>query len=270
MLTLKIDIRETEIKEFFKDAYYVKIEKLPLGDIIFQWNGKDIWIIERKQISDFAHSIKDGRFREQKIRLLSNYNPSQILYLIEGNLDLPLNTEIQTNLPVKTLYSSIYNMLLRDNLKIYKTSGMNETLRFLKNFVWKMQTQGKTFMKQYTIEDYHNSNMKMKLSKKKDLDKPTCFMYQLCQIKGVSQNIAKTIIAKHPSWISLYKALENYNTDYEKFDYIARMRVPVNKKKVPQSTNNSKTNSKTNSKKRADTRKVGQVVALRIYQFMFT
>ena len=90
---------------------------------------------------------------------------------------------------------------------------MNETLRFLKNFVWKMQTQGKSFMKQYTIEDYHDSNMKMKLSKKKELDKPTCFLYQLCQVKGVSQKIAKVIVSKHPSWISLYKAIETQETE---------------------------------------------------------
>jgi crossover junction endonuclease MUS81 len=274
MLTIKIDTRETDIKAFFKDASYAKIERLPLGDIIFQWNGKDIWIIERKQISDLAHSIKDGRFREQKMRLLANYNPAQILYLIEGNLDLPLNAEVQTNLPVKTLYSSIYNMLLRDNLKVYKTSGMNETLRFLKNFVWKMQTQGESFMKQYTIEDYHDSNMKMKLSKKKHLDKPTCFMYQLCQIKGVSQNIAKVIVAKHPSWISLYKTLEKYSTEYDKFDYISRMPIPIIKTKqstkIKDNTQANSKNTQKTHKKRATTRKIGQVVAVRIYNFMFT
>ena len=268
MLTIKIDTRETDIKEFFKDAPYAKIERLPLGDIIFQWNGVDIWIIERKQVTDLAHSIKDGRFREQKMRLLSNYKPSQILYLIEGNLDLPLNEKIQTNMPVKTLYSSIYNMMLRDDLKVYKTTGMNETLRFLKNFVWKMQNQGKSFMKQYTMDDYHNSNMKMKLSKKKELDKPTCFMYQLCQIKGVSLNIAKAIVAKHPSWISLYKTLEAHTTEYEKFDYISRIQVPINKtSKASKASKASKTSTK---KKRSNTRKVGQVIGARIYNFMFS
>ena len=29
--------------------------------------------MRRKTVSDFAHSIKDGRYREQKIRLLHNY-----------------------------------------------------------------------------------------------------------------------------------------------------------------------------------------------------
>jgi len=273
MLTIKIDTRETEIKKFFKDAKYAKVEQLPLGDVIFQWNGKDIWIIERKQITDLAHSIKDGRFREQKIRLLSNYKPSQILYLIEGNLDLPLNMEIQTNMPVKTLYSSIYNMMLRDDLKVYKTSGMNETLRFLKNFVWKMQTQGKSFMKQYTIEDYHDSNMKMKLSKKKELDKPTCFLYQLCQVKGVSQKIAKVIIAKHPSWVSLYKTFENQETESEKLNYISNMQVPTNKKTtstINKSTKEATTKKKTKSNTRSNTRKIGKVIGARIYNFMFS
>jgi crossover junction endonuclease MUS81 len=269
MLTVKIDVRETEIKKFFKGVDYVKIEQLPLGDIIFQWNGKDMWIIERKEINDLAHSIKDGRFREQKMRLLSNYNPDQILYLIEGNLDLSSTLEVQKNMPVLTLYSSIYNMLLRDKLRIYKTSGMNETLRFLKNFVLKMQTQGKSFMKEYTIEDYHDSNMKMKLSKKKELDKPTCFMYQLCQIKGVSQNIAKAIVKKHPSWVSMYKTLGDCNNDYKKFEYIAEISVPINKtnkllKKVTQKNTASK------KRKQPTHKKIGKKVGMRIYEYMFT
>lgn len=262
MLTVKIDIRETKIKKFFEGLDYIKIEQLPLGDIIFQWNGKDIWIIERKEIKDLAHSIKDGRFREQKMRLLSNYNPDQILYLIEGNLDLPSNEKIQNNMPVKTLYSSIYNMLLRDKLRVYKTSGMNETLRFLKNFIIKMQTQGDTFMKEYTIEDYHNSNMKMKLSKKKDLDKTTCFMYQLCQIKGVSQNIAKAIINKHPSWKSLYKTLEDCTDECLKYEYISGITMPVNQSKSTKS-------SKSKSGKSPKQRRIGKKVGMRIYEYMF-
>jgi ERCC4-type nuclease len=87
-LTLKIDTRERQIKDFFRGLPYVKIQNLPLGDIIFQWDNENILIIERKTIDDLAHSIKDGRFREQKMRLISNYPTSKIMYLIEGNLDL--------------------------------------------------------------------------------------------------------------------------------------------------------------------------------------
>ena len=153
-------------------------------------------------------------------------------------------------------------MLLRDNIKVYKTINMNETLRFLKNFIWKMQTQGTDFMKQYTIDDYHEANMKMKLSKKKGIDKHTCFMYQLCQIKGVSQSIAKAITDKYKSWLELYKVLEKYSNDIQKFECIARIEVPV---KAPQKKQTEK-----QKKTKKNTRKIGNTIACRIYSYMFT
>ena len=72
----------------------------------------------------------------------------------------------------------------------------------------------------------------MKLSKKKELDKPTCFLYQLCQVKGVSQKIAKVIVSKHPSWISLYKAIETQETEKDK--------IATNQKLVQEEKGNTK------------------------------
>ena len=71
-MELIIDNRET-IKDYFQDKDYVKIKNLDIGDYIFKYDDKDILIIERKTIEDYAASIKDGRHREQKQRLLSNY-----------------------------------------------------------------------------------------------------------------------------------------------------------------------------------------------------
>ena len=273
VLTLKIDARERKIKEFFKDIPYVKVSNLPLGDIIFQWNDEIILIIERKTINDLAHSIKDGRFREQKMRLMSNYPTSKIMYLIEGNLDLSMEIEIENALPVKTIYSSLYNMILRDNLHVYKTSGISETLRFIKNLVWKMETQDLSFMTSYTKQDYHVANMKMNLGKKKDMNKQTCFMYQLCQIKGVSLPIAEAITDKYPSWKELYDALTNCVNDLQRFELIGNLELPVkskpSKSKKPKSTKPPKP-TKTNNKEERKTRKVGQTLGCRIYAYMFT
>ena len=72
-IELLIDNRETKIKEHFKNKDYVTIENLELGDIIFKYNNEIVLIIERKTLSDLAASIKDGRYNEQKKRLLSNY-----------------------------------------------------------------------------------------------------------------------------------------------------------------------------------------------------
>ena len=83
---LVIDNRENiklDIKNKINDATF---ENLELGDFLFKVNDVDVLIIERKTISDYAASIKDGRNREQKKRLLLNYPLNKILYLIEGDL----------------------------------------------------------------------------------------------------------------------------------------------------------------------------------------
>ena len=66
-----IDNRES-IKKYFieKNVKYVTFSNLDLGDYLFKYNGEVVAIIERKTIDDMANSIKDGRYREQKSRLL--------------------------------------------------------------------------------------------------------------------------------------------------------------------------------------------------------
>ena len=81
-----LDNREGKLIDYFKDKPRILIEQLELGDIIFRINDNDEvkYIIERKSVSDLYSSIKDGRYREQKVRLLANYPLSKIIYLIEN------------------------------------------------------------------------------------------------------------------------------------------------------------------------------------------
>ena len=84
-----IDVREKKIKEYFtgKSKFDdIVIQQLDLGDIIFMSGEEVMIIIERKTIQDLRSSIKDGRHREQKIRLLSNFPKHKIYYLIEGDI----------------------------------------------------------------------------------------------------------------------------------------------------------------------------------------
>ena len=61
-------------------------ENLSIGDIIIRdENGVEKTIIERKNISDLASSISDGRYKEQSLRLQSADMPNHnIIYMIEG------------------------------------------------------------------------------------------------------------------------------------------------------------------------------------------
>ena len=92
-LELVIDQREQKIKKLWTgDATY---EALDIGDFVFRCGNETILIIERKTASDLAASIRDGRNREQKARLLhSGISRDRIMYLIEGLSYHPSNTKI--------------------------------------------------------------------------------------------------------------------------------------------------------------------------------
>merc|ERR1712086_1120209 len=94
-LKIKIDYRENLIKKYFENhdelKKFTEIKNLDIGDLIIEVNNKPLILIERKTIPDLASSISDGRLREQKHRIsLSNFTKSQVIYLIEGDLNQQL------------------------------------------------------------------------------------------------------------------------------------------------------------------------------------
>ena len=85
-MKLIIDNREKSIIPLFQEVEY-ETTNLDLGDFqIINPEGEIILIIERKTQADLLSSIKDGRHREQKLRLLNSSIPN-IAYLIEGKND---------------------------------------------------------------------------------------------------------------------------------------------------------------------------------------
>ena len=117
-----IDNRENEIiKLLEKENFNFIKSNLELGDIQFKDNDDIIYIIERKTVNDLGASIKDGRYKEQKIRLLSNNN-NNIYYIIEGNINYC------ETLSTKAILGSIINMIFRDNIKIIYSKDIKQTL----------------------------------------------------------------------------------------------------------------------------------------------
>ena len=91
MLEILIDYRESKLKDLFDKHIFkdkkltplITYENLDVGDIIIKKDEKTVLIFERKSIPDLYSSINDGRYKEQKIRLLNNYPLKNIVYIIE-------------------------------------------------------------------------------------------------------------------------------------------------------------------------------------------
>ena len=153
-LELEIDYREKNLIELLQLANNSRLDKikmstpnLQVGDIIIKYNhitkSKEEtqykMIIERKSVSDLISSIKDGRYKEQKMRIkscqtqdLNNNIKCQFLYLIEGNVNAIKFRKKQNS---KGVYGSWISMLFRDDIKMIRTWDLEETSVFIMRLV---------------------------------------------------------------------------------------------------------------------------------------
>ena len=107
--------------------YKFTTTNLDIGDIIISKNEYQL-IIERKCITDLLASIKDGRYREQKLRLSAEQSRSigktRFAFLVEGDI-----TSMNISQADKTIiYGAIVSSQFRDNIPILRSFTLTESL----------------------------------------------------------------------------------------------------------------------------------------------
>ena len=239
---IKIDNREKELIKILeeKDYSYV-LENLDLGDIQFvDSNTKEIMIIiERKTYADLSSSIKDGRYKEQKERMIHSIkNNVRKIVLLEGN-DMNLFA-----LPHKTFDSVIINTLIRDNIHIYMSKSKEDTILFIENIILQLPKYYDHLKKEIIENEAKIFNNTCKITKKDNITYSICFRNMLAQIPGVSLTIASVYSEK-------YKNMSNF---------IITLKEETREKAIDLLSEEKHGTSK---------RRVGQKVAEKIYNFIF-
>lgn len=130
----KTDIQDDPLLNHLQNNLVLfEVRHLTVGD--YAWicrhrhSGKELilpYIIERKRLDDFASSIKDGRYHEQKFRLKKS-GIQTVTYLIErigGHLSLPL----------ATLHQAAANTAIQDGFNVKFTANLKHTVKYLANF----------------------------------------------------------------------------------------------------------------------------------------
>ena len=238
-----IDNREAKTKQHFEDKPFVTTQNLDLGDFIFKFNDEIVCLIERKTISDLLASIKDGRYKEQKIRLQNcGIDTHKIIYLIEG-VKLSL-----WDLSDKVVLSCITSTMIRDNFKVFRTTNINETIHFLDRIYNRLIENPKKLLPSNEDKIVHvNYANTLKLRKKENLTPQVCNIIQLAQIPSVSQNMACVILDKYGSIFKLCQAYNDIEDIKEREKMVADIKYNV-----------------ANGKQR----KVGLVASSRLYQYL--
>jgi len=258
MLELVYDSRELKLKPLLeaqkKDTIILVEKYLDLGDIIFKKDGEEILIIERKSLGDLYSSIQDGRYKEQKIRMMNNYPIEKIVYIIEGDISQQNIKFFKNSKSITT--GALLNMTFRDNIKILRTKDINETCELLYNIGSKIIKNPEFFASPSSNSNDSNSNDSnnsgsyldtIKVSKKDNMNPKLCNIIQLSQIPGVSKAMAQTIIEK-------YGSISNLIGDYQKIG----SGESCEKEKNEMLKNIQFTN-----------RKLGPIVSKRIYEYLF-
>lgn len=239
---IKFDNREKElIKILESNGYNMILENLDIGDIQFlDLTSKEIIIIiERKTFADLASSIKDGRYKEQKERLIHSLKSNvRKIMLIEGIYN--------NELPEKTLSSVIINTMIRDNIHIHMSKSKEDTIVFIENIISQLPKYFDDLKKEIVngeMKTYNNEHG-CKTGKKDNLTSQICFRNMLSQIPGVSVSIGQIYVDK-------YKNMNNFVKHMNESD----------KKQVVKLLADEKYG--------ANNRRVGDKVGERIYNFIF-
>lgn len=200
-MNLSIDYRENSIITKLKDRTDLcyTIDNLPIGDFIIYKDNSIKLIIERKTYLDLSASITDGRFREQKTRLLES--GSSILYIIEG---------VKNNVKDKlrsACNGAIQNMIYKHNINVMFTCDVSDTIDNICMLIKKIQNGD------ILSEVNEGEEHKVKLFSKSDKINSNLFSLQLSVIPGVSLNISNKLSDKFKNMKTLIKYLEENNEE---------------------------------------------------------
>ena len=257
MLQIEIDYRETGLLDYFKEHPKSDIKKivesknLKIGDINIYFKDELILLIERKTMCDLASSIRDGRHREQKHRIIqSGLGKENIIFLIEGEITDMSYGKINRDI----LQGSIINTMFRDGFKVYRTSDINESCYFIERVLLKIFKEKEKNITNLLSSENNNSNNKkdytdtIKLKKKENLTPLVFNKLIFLQIPGVSIMFVEAIFKKYNSVIKLLEEYQKIENKKDKENLLSELEL-----KTPSGKN----------------RKLGKVISKRIYDYLF-
>lgn len=238
-VTVAIDTREPALQEMLRDYHdrhaarpgegsiEITTEPLDIGDVQIRCGAEHKIIIERKSCVDLVGSIKDGRYREQKVRLLAGAAvPNHVCYILEGvpSMQQLLNTDVFLyGLKPSVISGMMVHTMLRDGVHVINVKNTQETAAWIWTIVCKCASSPEKVFGavEQPRADAGNSegtgtgaagagagggylqNVTVKVKKSDNITPESCYLMQLCQVPGVSVTTANGIAAKYPTMHNL-------------------------------------------------------------------
>lgn len=197
-MSILLDTREHGLITLMPDTL---IQQLPVGDAWIQHGEQTLLVVERKTTSDFESSFLDGRYREQRTRLLAfcQEHKAKALYILEGGLD-----GRKHRLERPALQKLVHRLMLRYGVSVWSSTNTQDTADTLKLLAAQVKEDPKVFEgEQLSYTDV------MHTTKKANKDDPKAFAVGALQgCPGISVKAASALMDKFGSLQSLLTAEE--------------------------------------------------------------
>ncbi len=174
-------------------------QQLPVGDAwILDGSGNPLVVVERKTTADFEASFLDGRYREQRTRLLAfcAEKKARPLYILEGGLD-----GRRRSLERSALQKLVHRLMLRYGVAVWQTKDLEDTAATLGLLATQVKDDAKVF--EAETLSYTDVN---KITKKENKNNWRAFTIAcLQQCPGVSSKIANNIVTTFGNFENILK-----------------------------------------------------------------
>nr|POE81103.1 crossover junction endonuclease mus81 [Quercus suber] len=202
--------RSRRIIENICSQYKIKIEvrRLPVGDGIWIAHHKYLdseyvldFIVERKKVDDLRSSIRDNRYKDQKLRL-RRCGLKKLIYVVEGD---PNSSEA-----AESIKTACFTTEILEGFDVQRTSGLADTLKKYGHLTQAILQ----YYKSVLPEDHSKCTgvcppFDEFVKRCQDLDKMTVsdvFSIQLMQVPQVTEEIAVAVLDLYPTLLSLARA----------------------------------------------------------------
>ncbi|KAK1431401.1 hypothetical protein QVD17_07860 [Tagetes erecta] len=193
----------------------IEVRRLPVGDGIWIARHKQLgseyvldFIVERKNVDDLRSSIRDNRYKEQKVRILRS-GLKRFIYLVEGD---PNACESAESIKTACLTTEIL-----EGFDVQRTSGMGDTLRKYGHLTQSITEYYKFLGNEPKHQDLSICpSFDQFIERCQELDKMTVsdvFATQLLQVPQVTEDVAIAVLDLYPTVLSLARAYSSLDGD---------------------------------------------------------
>lgn len=185
---------DTRERELIARSPSIPTRTLDVGDIWIGLSGEEIAkggiVAERKTVADLEASILDGRYREQRTRLLTYCQQRQArpLYIIEGTLD-----RIAGKFTEDVLRKFLNRLQLRYGVAVIQTDCIEATIKLCETISSQIMKEPAAFLETDGAQKEYAHTVHV--NKGANREDPKAFAsIVLQQCPGVSANIADAIL----------------------------------------------------------------------------